>query len=171
MRYLFLLWYCLVKYFNIIIQFLLKISLIWWDKFICNNCNIFINESCFIKTIVIIVGKLTKNRVLWGGAVVCEAPRSRDRARKFSPSCGAGWGWGKTKPCEVRVKTPSFGPTLPHWHPYLYWYTFWSYVMTSCAPIALGRHVLSVLHSYFPYILWLWLILFIHVSFSLILNT
>ena len=49
MRFLFLLWYCLVKHFNNIIQFLLKISLIWWDKFICNFKYIFINETGVIK--------------------------------------------------------------------------------------------------------------------------
>ena len=49
MRFLFLLWYCIVKHFNNIIQILLNIILIWWDKFICNVKYIFINETCFIK--------------------------------------------------------------------------------------------------------------------------
>ena len=49
MSFLFLLWYCLVKNFNNIIQFLLKISLIWWDKFIFNFKYIFINETGFIE--------------------------------------------------------------------------------------------------------------------------
>ena len=49
MRFLFFLGYCLVKHFNNIIQFLLKISLIWWNKFICNFKYIFTNETGFIK--------------------------------------------------------------------------------------------------------------------------
>ena len=48
MRFLFLLWYCLVKYLDNIIQLLLKIILIWWDKFSCNFKYIFINEIGFI---------------------------------------------------------------------------------------------------------------------------
>ena len=42
----FLLWYYLVKHLHYIIQFLLKISLIWWDKFIYNFKYIFNIETC-----------------------------------------------------------------------------------------------------------------------------
>ena len=49
MRYLILLWYCLVEHFNNIIQFLLIINWFWWDKFIDNFKYIFINETGFIK--------------------------------------------------------------------------------------------------------------------------
>ena len=81
---------------------MLKISLILWDKFICNFKYIFINETGFIKKnckFVIVVGKLTRSRVLWDRAGLRETPKGEDGARKFSPSCGAGQGWGKTKPC------------------------------------------------------------------------
>ena len=47
----YMLWYCLVKYLDNIVQFLLKISLIWYDKFSCNFKNIFINEIGFIRKI------------------------------------------------------------------------------------------------------------------------
>ena len=43
-----------------IIQFFLKIDLIWWDKFICNFKYIFIYEICFIEKIVLIVGQINK---------------------------------------------------------------------------------------------------------------
>ena len=77
-----------------------------------------------MKTIVIVVGKLTRSRILWGGvgwggAGLCKAPKGRDEARKFSPSCGARRGWGKIKPCGVGAKTPSFGPATPHFHSYV----------------------------------------------------
>ena len=39
------------------------------------------------------------------------APMDRDEVRKFCPLCRVGRGWGKTKPCGVGTKTPSFGPT------------------------------------------------------------
>ena len=54
--------YCLVKHFNNINQFLLKISLILWDKFSCNFKYIFINEIGFIKIYiyVIVMGKINK---------------------------------------------------------------------------------------------------------------
>ena len=52
---------CLVKHLNNIIQFLLKINLIWWDKFSCNFKYIFINEIGFIKKKkVLIVGQINK---------------------------------------------------------------------------------------------------------------
>ena len=61
MRFLFLLWYCLVKHLDDIIYFLLKISLIWCDKFSRNFKYIFINEIVFIKKkIVIVVEKINK---------------------------------------------------------------------------------------------------------------
>ena len=68
MWFLFLLWYCLIKHFNNIIQFLLKISLIWWDKFICNFKLFLLTKQVLLKTIVVIVGKLTKSKVLQDGA-------------------------------------------------------------------------------------------------------
>ena len=43
-----------------IIQFFLKIDLIWWDKFSCNFKYIFINEIGFIKKIVLVVGQINK---------------------------------------------------------------------------------------------------------------
>ena len=42
------------------IFFLLKIDLIWWDKFSCNFKYIFINEIGFIKKIVLVLGKINK---------------------------------------------------------------------------------------------------------------
>ena len=59
------------------------------------------------------MGKLTRSRVLRGRASFRGAPRGGDGARKFSPSCRAGRGWDKTKPCEMRAKTPSFWPDPP----------------------------------------------------------
>ena len=46
------------------------------------------------------------------------APRDGDGVRKYSPSCGVGRGWGKIKPCGAGMQTLSFGPALPHCHPY-----------------------------------------------------
>ena len=40
--------------------YLLKIDLIWWDKFSCNFKYIFINEIGFIKKIVLVVGQINK---------------------------------------------------------------------------------------------------------------
>ena len=74
-------------------------------------------KHVLLKTIVIVVGKLTRSRVLRGRAVFCGASRGRDRARKFSPSCEAGRGWGKKKSCKAGAKTPYFGPTPLHYHP------------------------------------------------------
>ena len=51
---------CLVKTLEYIIQFFLKIELIWWDKFSYNFKYIFINEIGFIKKIVLIVGQINK---------------------------------------------------------------------------------------------------------------
>ena len=42
------------------------------------------------------MNKLTKSKVLRGGAGLLEAPRSGDGARKFPLSCEVGRGWGKT---------------------------------------------------------------------------
>ena len=42
------------------IFFLLKIDLIWWDKFSCNFKYIFINEIDFTKKIVLVVGQINK---------------------------------------------------------------------------------------------------------------
>ena len=63
--------------------------------------------------------KLTKNRVLQGGTGFREALRGEDGVRKLSPSCGAEWGSGKTKPCEAGTNTLSFGPALPYCYPYM----------------------------------------------------
>ena len=81
----------------------------------CNFKYIFINEIGFIKKKLKTVGKLTKNRLLWDGAVLREAPKDGDKVRKFSHH--ARQGWDKTKPCGVGAKIPSFGPALPHCHP------------------------------------------------------
>ena len=79
-----------------IIQFFLKIDLIWWDKFSCNFKYIFINEIGFIKKIVLVVGQINKkNRILRGGAGLRGAPRGGDGVKKYSPSYGAGRGWGE----------------------------------------------------------------------------
>ena len=69
-------------------------------------------KQVLLKTIVIVVGKLTRSRVLRGRAVFCGALRGRDKARKFSPSCEAGRGWGKKKSCKAgrRLHTSD----LPH---------------------------------------------------------
>ena len=64
-----------------------KIDLIWWDNFSYNFKYIFINEIGFIKKIVLVVGKLTKSRVLRGEMGFCGTPRGGDGVRKFSPSC------------------------------------------------------------------------------------
>ena len=49
--------FCLVKHLDNIIPFLLKINLIWWDKFSCNFKYIFINEIGLIKKkIELVVG-------------------------------------------------------------------------------------------------------------------
>ena len=93
--------YCLIKHLDNIIQFLLKISLIWWDKFIYNFKYIFTNKKVLIKKIVIVVSKLTRSRVLRGGVGLRGALRDRDEIIKFSLSCGASWGWGKIKPCST----------------------------------------------------------------------
>ena len=56
------------------------------DKFICNFKYIFINESCFIKKIVIVVGKSTRSRVLRDGMELRGALRNEDRAEKIFSS-------------------------------------------------------------------------------------
>ena len=50
---------CLVKHLDIFSNFL-KIDLILWDKFNCNFKYIFINEICFIKKIILVVGQINK---------------------------------------------------------------------------------------------------------------
>ena len=74
-------------------------------------------KQVLLKTIVIVVGKLTRSRVLRGGVGLREAPRGGDETRKFSPSCGVSREWGKTKPYGVGAKTPSFGLAMPYCHP------------------------------------------------------
>ena len=113
MRFLFLLWYCFVKNFNIIIQFLLKISLIWWDKFIFNFKYIFSNKIGSIKNKCNSCGQINKKLSFTGGGL-CGAPRSKDEVRKFSPSCRIGREWNKIKLCGVRAKISSFWLNSPH---------------------------------------------------------
>ena len=50
----------IIKHLDILFNFFQKIDLIWWDKFSCNFKYIFINEICFIKKIVLVVGKINK---------------------------------------------------------------------------------------------------------------
>ena len=47
------------------------------------------------------------------GQGLAQAPRVRDRVRKFFPSCGVEQEWGKKKPCKAGVKITSFDPTPP----------------------------------------------------------
>ena len=56
------------------------------DKFICNFKYIFINESCFIKKIVIVLRKSTRSRVLRDGTELRGVLRDEDRAEKFFSS-------------------------------------------------------------------------------------
>ena len=117
-RFLYLLWYCYVKHLNNIIHFLLKISLIWCDKFSCNFKYIFINETGFIKkNCNSYGGKFTKSIVLQDKTGLLRALRGGDRIRKISPSCIAGQRGGKIKPCEIETKTPSFIPVPSHCNP------------------------------------------------------
>ena len=59
-------------------------------------------KQVLLKIIVIIVDKLTRNRVLRDRARLRGAPRGGDGTRKFSLSCEAG------------AKTPSFEPVPPY---------------------------------------------------------
>ena len=54
-----------------------------------------------LRKIVIVVGKLTRSGVLWGGEGrgFAGASRDGDGARKFFPPCRAVWGSEKTKLC------------------------------------------------------------------------
>ena len=76
-------------------------------------------KQVLLKTIIIVVGKLIRSKVLQGGAGLRGVLRGGDGGKKnFSIMQGrVGWGWGKTKLCEVGMKTPSFGPTPPHCYP------------------------------------------------------
>ena len=76
-------------------------------------------KQVLLKNIVIVMGKLTRSRVLWDGAGLCRALRGKNGVNKFSLSCGVRRGWDKTKPFGVGAKTISFEPALPHCHPYL----------------------------------------------------
>ena len=49
-------------------------------------------KQVLLKTIVIVVGKLIKSRVLRDGMGLCEAPRGGDEVKKNFLSCGAGRG-------------------------------------------------------------------------------
>ena len=60
-------------------------------------------KQVLLKTIIIVVDKLIRSRVLQGGA--SWGPKGQGWGKKFSPSCGAG------------AKTPSFEPAPPHYHP------------------------------------------------------
>ena len=51
-------------------------------------------------------GKLTRSRVLWDRMELRKAPRSRDGARKFSPSCKA----GQDKTMQGENKDPIIRP-------------------------------------------------------------
>ena len=64
-----------------------------------------LTKQVLLKTIVIVVGKLIRNRVLRGGGGLCGAPKGGDGS--------------KTKLCETGMKTTSFGPVPPYCHPYL----------------------------------------------------
>ena len=74
-------------------------------------------KQASLKKLYQLQGKLTKSRVLQGGAGLYGAPRGEDGVRKYSPSCGVGRGLDKTKPCGAVMKTPSFDPAPPHCHP------------------------------------------------------
>ena len=50
-----------------------------------------LTKQVLLKIIAIVMGKLTRSRVLWGGAGLCRVPRGGDGAGKFSPYVG----WGK----------------------------------------------------------------------------
>ena len=89
-----------------IIYFLLKICLIWWNKFMCNFKYIFINEIGFIKKNVIIVGKSTRSRVLQDRLRLHGAPRGPMEQKKNSPSCEVEQRWNKIKLCGAKIKTP-----------------------------------------------------------------
>ena len=49
-------------------------------------------KQVLLKTIVIVVGKLTRSRVLRSGAGLCRVSRGGDEVRKFSPSREVGRG-------------------------------------------------------------------------------
>ena len=76
-------------------------------------------KQVLLKIIAIVVGQITRNRVLRDMTGFRGAPRGEDGVRKFSLSCGVRRGWDKTKPFGVGAKTISFEPALPHSHPYL----------------------------------------------------
>ena len=118
MRFLFLLWYCLVKHFNNIIQFLLKISLIYEINLFVISSIFLLMEDVLLKTIVIVVGKLTRSRVLQGGVGWgFVRPQGAGMRQKNFPR-HAGWvengvkqnhmGWGRRPhhsdlPCPIAI--------------------------------------------------------------------
>ena len=55
-----------------------------------------LTKQILLKTIVIVMGKLTRSRVLRGGVGLHGALSGRDGVRKFSLTCGTRQGWGKT---------------------------------------------------------------------------
>ena len=85
MRFLFLLWYYLVKHFDNIIQFLLKTSLIWWDKFIYNFKYIFINKTGFIKKNCNNCGQINKKWSFTGWGETSQGPKGWERGKKKFP--------------------------------------------------------------------------------------
>ena len=49
-------------------------------------------KHVLVKTILIIMDKLTRNRVLWDIVGLRRVPRGADKAKKNFPSCRVGWG-------------------------------------------------------------------------------
>ena len=82
-----------------------------------NGINLFIISSIFLltkqvllKKIVIIVGKLTRNRVLQDETGLCRAPRDKNGAKKISSLCGVGMGqhkimWGGSEDPILRTRS------------------------------------------------------------------
>ena len=111
MRFLFLLWYCLVNHFNNNIQFLLK--LVWFD-----GINLFVISSIFLlmkqvllKTIVIVVSKLTRSSILQGGAGLCRAQGAGMGQENFS--CHAEQGRDRVRQNHVgQGKRPHLSDSL-----------------------------------------------------------
>ena len=54
-------------------------------------------KQVLLKIIAIVVGKLTRSRVLRGGAGLRGAPRDGNGARKFFPSCEVGRGGNRVR--------------------------------------------------------------------------
>ena len=105
MRFLFLLWYCLVKHFGNIIQFVQEISWIWWDKFICNFKYIFINKTDFIKKNCNSCGQINKYSFMgWGG--VLWGPKERGWEKKIFLVMRGKVGMGQDKIMQGKGEDP-----------------------------------------------------------------